>query len=236
MNKFKIIIPTYNSDQWIENTIKSVIAQTYTDWKIIILDDASTDSTSEKVKPFVSDKVVYIRNLKNVGTLSNTINGITEISDDPEDIIVILDGDDWLYDEKVLSKLSTEYDGGILMTHGSYKHVSNGLEKVNYFEPPFDRTNRLHAVYHLRTFKRKLFDKINHEDLKENNKYFKVTGDMALLFPMIEMAGDKVKFITDVMYMYNDLNPLNDYKIKLQEQERVEMLIRNKQPYKRIYE
>ena len=46
-NKVDIIIPAYNSQKTISKTIKSVFRQTYKNWKIIIIDDASTDDTKK---------------------------------------------------------------------------------------------------------------------------------------------------------------------------------------------
>ena len=42
-----IIIPTYNSEQYIAQALKSVFAQTHHDWEIVMVDDASGDSTVE---------------------------------------------------------------------------------------------------------------------------------------------------------------------------------------------
>lgn len=54
MNKLvSIITPTYNSSKFIEETIKSVIAQTYTNWELLITDDCSTDMTVPIVQAYV---------------------------------------------------------------------------------------------------------------------------------------------------------------------------------------
>ncbi len=54
-----IVIPTYNRAHLIENTLKSVLDQTCGDFEVIIVDDGSTDNTSEIVAPFLSEKVQY---------------------------------------------------------------------------------------------------------------------------------------------------------------------------------
>ena len=48
-----IIMPSYNTAPYIAESIRSVMAQTYTDWELIIVDDASTDNTDEVVKDVI---------------------------------------------------------------------------------------------------------------------------------------------------------------------------------------
>lgn len=56
-----IIIPTYNRAHLIEHTLKSVLNQTCTDFEVIIVDDGSTDNTEEVVKPYLNEKVSYLK-------------------------------------------------------------------------------------------------------------------------------------------------------------------------------
>ena len=62
-----IIMPSYNTSKYIVETIQSVLAQTYKDWELLIVDDCSTDNTDEIVKPFLADKRIhYLKNEKNL--------------------------------------------------------------------------------------------------------------------------------------------------------------------------
>ncbi len=58
---FSIIIPTYNRANLISKTIESVLAQTFQDFEVIIVDDGSTDNTEEVIQPFLSENVFYYK-------------------------------------------------------------------------------------------------------------------------------------------------------------------------------
>ena len=50
-----IIMPSYNTSEYVEESIKSVLNQTYTNWELIIVDDCSTDNSEEIIKQFTHD-------------------------------------------------------------------------------------------------------------------------------------------------------------------------------------
>ena len=73
---FSVVVPTYNRAYLISKTIDSILAQTYTNYEVFIVDDGSTDNTEEVVRPYLSDKVFYFRKenaergaARNFGTL-----------------------------------------------------------------------------------------------------------------------------------------------------------------------
>ncbi|HQI46384.1 MAG TPA: glycosyltransferase [Bacteroidales bacterium] len=88
---FSIIIPTYNRAQFIVPTIKSVLAQTYTDFELIIVDDASTDNTEEIIKSFSDFRIIYLKNEKNLERSTSRNIGIKNAKGT---YICFLDSDD----------------------------------------------------------------------------------------------------------------------------------------------
>ena len=61
-----------------------------------------------------------------------------------------------------------------------------------------------------------------------------MTGDIAAMFPMIEMARDHFKFIPDVLYIYNGVNPISEHKVSRQLQRKLDLEIRRRPRYEKV--
>jgi teichuronic acid biosynthesis glycosyltransferase TuaG len=92
-----IIIPVYNTSQFILETLESVKKQTYTNWEIILVNDCSTDNTLEIVTNFsngITNSINCVSNSKNSGASYSRNYGVAHASGD---WLALLDGDDvWL--------------------------------------------------------------------------------------------------------------------------------------------
>ena len=87
----------------------------------------------------------------------------------------------------------------------------------------------------MRTFKYGLWKHLNHEDLKdEEGNYYKMTYDQAIMLPLLELAGNRSRYIPEILHVYNKNNPLNIDKNKAQEQYVLAQKIREKKPYTRL--
>lgn len=71
MATIDIIIPTYNGAKCIEETIKSILSQSYKDFRIIICDDASKDETLKKIKKIEDKRIFIVKNKNNIGYSKN---------------------------------------------------------------------------------------------------------------------------------------------------------------------
>ena len=70
--KVSVVIPTYNYAGFLDETIQSVLSQTYTDYELIIVDNHSTDNTEEVVKKYLHDsRIKFYRNPSNLGLVGN---------------------------------------------------------------------------------------------------------------------------------------------------------------------
>ena len=76
MPKVSVIIPTYNRAHLVGRAIQSVLDQTYRDFELIIVDDASTDNTEEAIRHFEDKRIVYIRHERNKGAPAARNTGI----------------------------------------------------------------------------------------------------------------------------------------------------------------
>jgi glycosyltransferase involved in cell wall biosynthesis len=104
---FSVIIPLYNKENFIENTIKSVLQQTFADFEIIIINDGSTDK-SEEIVLNIQDKRIRYYNKKNEGVSLTRNFGITLAN---ADFISFLDADDYWYPDflKVMFDYCTRF-------------------------------------------------------------------------------------------------------------------------------
>lgn len=225
-----VVIPSYNNALWYENNLLSIFMQEYDNYRIIYIDDASTDGTADLVEAYVAAagqaaRVTLVRNAEHTGHLYNHIQAISMTED--EAIVVHLDGDDWLrLDEEVRTDIFTMLneiyeDPQVWLTYGSYYRYPQGnpgtcapfplevVQNSSYRDYPW-------VSSHLRTFYAWLFKQINPADFlytgtdsEFQGKLWPAAADLSFMFPMLEMAHGRYKYIPDVIYTYNRANPLN---------------------------
>ncbi|MBX9923720.1 MAG: glycosyltransferase family 2 protein [Rhabdochlamydiaceae bacterium] len=239
-----VIIPSYNNEEWVEKNLKSVLSQDYSNYRIIYVNDKSDDQTLNKIYQTLLEyqgpiDFRVISNTHRKGALANLYNAIQSCKD--HEIVLTLDGDDWLANDQVLKKLNEVYSGTkpIWLTYGSFLYFPAGYVADLIAIPEEVIKNNAfrrfrHVQSHLRTFYAGLFKKIKIEDLMYNGEFFMMTWDWAMMFPMIEMAGERHSFITDVLYVYNRLNPINDDKVNQRLQDDLASYIREMSPYQRL--
>lgn len=242
--KFQIVVPMYNVSDWIEKTIGSIMEQKYKNFSAIIIDDISTDNSYEIVKEMTrgDDRFILVKNQEKKFALRNIYEGIKMLNPDPEDIIVTLDGDDWLATPAVLQKLAQFYmRNECWLTYGSYMEYPSGVRGP--FAKPIPKRVIDESLYrqhewcssHLRTFQAHLWNRIKEEDLKDTEgNFYRMAWDLAFMLPMLEMSAERAMHIPDILYVYNVGNPLNDHKIDNSYQIRLEYEIRAKPKYERV--
>ena len=238
-----VLITSYNNRRWVPRNVESVFNQDYTNYRVIYVDDASRDATADLTEYWVNKqskslRFDIVRNAERIGALANIYRTIYNSCAD-EEIVVSLDGDDWFYDAKVLKKINEVYSSReVWLTHGTLVEFPAGSKAWSRPIPADIVARNAFRTYrcpsHLRTFYSWLFKRIQSEDLLHEGQFFSMTWDQAMMFPMIEMAGERHAFIPEITYVYNISNPINDNKVDPQLQRNLEALIRNKPPYQRL--
>jgi cellulose synthase/poly-beta-1,6-N-acetylglucosamine synthase-like glycosyltransferase len=119
---FVVVIPSYNNELYVQRNLESVFFQEYKNYRVIYIDDCSTDKTYEKASQIaegISVKIQIIRNKTNKKALHNLFDVIHSLRDD--EIVLLLDGDDWLSHTNVLRELNCYYnDPNVWLTYGQY--------------------------------------------------------------------------------------------------------------------
>lgn len=240
MPHMKILVPAYNAAQWIERCLRSIASQQHEDFECLVIDDASTDDTFAVAASMqLDDRFCVVRNPRNVGPLANTWAGFERMGCrrcDPECVLTIVDGDDWLAHDLALAVPARLYaeDPELLMTYGNYANDdSPGTGRCDPFPEHVIRSGgfREHhcVVSCLRTFKAKLWNRLRLEDMVDETtgKFFIAGGDVAYLMPLLEMAGTRHRFVPEIIYYYNTGNPLSDHRIRGWEQHCVDAHVRS---------
>ena len=232
-----VLITSYNNSEWYDWNLSSVFVQTYTNYRIIYIDDCSTDDTYqlvlEKIKKstYAQNHTQLIRNTERKGVLANIYAATHTCAD--EEIIVILDGDDAFAHPEVLTRINKAYQNDtVWMTYGQYKESKT--QKIGKCAPipiTFVQRNAYRdypwVTSHVRTFYAWLFKHVDKESLMLNDTFFPVATDLAAMFPMLEMAGGRFEFINEVLYVYNTTNRLNNFKLRRKQQIECERIIRH---------
>ena len=244
MNRFKVVVPCYNSMPWLKKTLASIEEQTYTYYDVCIIDDASDHPDQRRVIQEYADRNGWLTifNETNRGAMANFVAGIKALDCVDDDIIILLDGDDWFFCPWVFECVNEVYSSKpVLMTYGKYVEWTTG--RINPFAKADSWWTKKRRNYRkkawgydpVRTFKHVLWRNIRDEDFRDQNgEYFSVSSDVAYMFPMLEMAGDRIYFIPEVLYVYNQARPINDYKLRREEQLKCEAYLRNKPKYKKL--
>jgi glycosyltransferase involved in cell wall biosynthesis len=234
-----IVTTLYNGADYIAKCITSIKSQTFKDFTCYITDDMSTDNSVELTKTLIEgdDRFILIENKTKHyqgGNYDQVIRDNPNIDDN--EVIVELDGDDWFPDVDTLQRIADVYsDNDVWIANGSFvyssgamgfarKQVINNIRKSTF------------TASHIRTWRAFLWRAIKIEDLKDvNGEWWTAACDLAFMFSMLEMAGDEhYRFMTEINYVYNETNPLNEHKVIMSSVNQVVSTIRSKPPYKRL--
>ncbi|MDD7392954.1 MAG: glycosyltransferase family 2 protein [Eubacteriales bacterium] len=179
-----IIMPSYNTAAYIGESIRSVLAQTYENWELLIVDDCSTDQTDEVVAAFCDPRIRYFKNAHNSGAAVSRNYALREAKGE---WIAFLDSDDLWMPEKLERQLRFMKEHGYQFSYTDYYIVAPDGRTVPYIITGPNRVTKLklYCYCYFSTitvmYNRDAIGLVQIADIKKNNDY-------AMWFKVIETA------------------------------------------------
>lgn len=168
-----IIMPAFNAEEYISNSIKSVLHQTYPNWELIIVDDCSLDKTLEIISDFRDERIIILENEKNSGAAISRNRALREAKGK---WIAFLDSDDIWHPQKLEHQLDFMIKNSYAFTFTDYRMQLNGqwMTYINTGPDVVDRRKMYNYCYFFTStvmYDVEIVGRIQIEDLKKNNDY-----------------------------------------------------------------
>lgn len=169
-----IIMPSYNTGRFIKDTIESVLAQSYTNWELIIVDDCSTDDTDQIIERYLTDdRIIYIKNETNSGAALSRNRALREAKGK---WIAFLDSDDLWEPLKLEKQIAFMQENGYAFSYTDYMIQLNGEWLPYIYTGPRVVTRRkMYDYCYFSTitvmYDRDVIGLIQIENLRKNNDY-----------------------------------------------------------------
>lgn len=201
---FVFIITSFNNQDWVSYNLLSILKQKYVFWRIIYVDDNSTDNTNQLVNKFsiennLKNKIKIIKNKTNMGQAYGRYLAYRQCFDD--EICCLLDGDDWLVDDpNVLSKINDLYlKYNLLMSYGQFYYYNGDNKKMflsgkySYTQEEVNNNNyrKKWVTQHLRCVEASLLKTIDSEYLKFEGSWIKCCTDLAEMYWCLERSNGR---------------------------------------------
>lgn len=123
-----IVMPSYNTGRFIAETIESVLAQTYPQWELLIVDDCSTDNTDDIVNKYLDDeRIRYIKNSTNSGAAVSRNRALREVKGK---WIAFLDSDDLWSPDKLEKQIRFMENNGYHFSYTNYIEIDESSQPL----------------------------------------------------------------------------------------------------------
>jgi teichuronic acid biosynthesis glycosyltransferase TuaG len=127
--KVSIIMPSYNAEKTIKASINSVIAQTFVNWELIIIDDASQDGTVSAIKEQKDPRIILLENAQNSGAAEARNCGINHAKGQ---WLAFLDSDDLWHEDKLQKQIQFMEETGAVISYTATAYMSEAGEISGY--------------------------------------------------------------------------------------------------------
>ena len=209
-----VISPFRNADAYIKKHIDSVAQQDYDNYLHILIDD-----NSDNILSYSGRNNKIIRNSEHKGCVQNQLTAINEFVKE-DDIVMLLDGDDWLVNNNTLFHLYNDlYQQGYDFTYGSMWSVADNIPLIAQDWNENGSYPWKIPYTHLRTMSGEIALKLNWDNYNVDGKWMMSGADNPMFRESISYANNPIA-VKEIVVNYNDSNPLNDYKVNGEEQNR----------------
>lgn len=209
--KVTIAIPFYNAEEYLPDAIRSVFAQTFQDWELLLIDDGSTDNSLSIAKSIKDDRVRVFSDGKNK-KLARRLNEVTLLA--KYDYILRMDADDLMLPNRIEKQLEIMTNGNVdIVTSGVYSVLNNleivGIRGMNYNSVKFqDILSRKVGITHAALLAKKSW--------YERNKYdetLSIAQDLDLWLRTSKKNDLKIISIAEPLYIYREENNVTKKKL-----------------------
>ena len=125
-----VIMPTYNCGRFIKESIDSVLAQSYQQWELLIVDDCSTDETEDIVRSYKDSRIHYWRNEKQLGAALTRNKALRKAKGR---YIAFLDADDIWLPKKLEKQIAFMQDKGYAFTYHAYTEIDEDSKPIGVY-------------------------------------------------------------------------------------------------------
>lgn len=221
-----IITPTYNCGRFIEETIKSVLEQTYENWELLITDDCSTDDTEKIVSRYKEDRIKYFKLSENAGAAIARNNAMARAQGK---YMAFLDSDDLWDKEKLEKQIKFMKENDYVFTCTAYEQIDEDgkslnkkvlpRKKVNYngilLNCPVGNSTVMYDVSRLGKFEVPNIRKRNDDALwlkmLKREKYIYGMNDILMKYRIRKnsISSNKIDLIKYHWYLYREIEHLS---------------------------
>ncbi len=231
--RLHLIVVGRNNQQWAAMNLGGIAGQLQpedVDVRTTWIDDASDDKTVEVAQHMSAPMMLssnygvgrngfnLVANTHRLGGLSNILVAAMKDSD-PDEVVITWDADDFFASPHAFQRIAQEYrDPNCWMTYGGYRTFpafERGLPEGGYQEGWIPLRRSEWRCEPPRSFYAGLLKHVPHEYLSgPDGKLLEVAWDFALYMALMERAGAHLRYIPDVLYLYNETNPLSDFRTR----------------------
>lgn len=218
--RFLIIVAGWNCEPYVKGCLESIKAQTYKDYDVVVVDDASTDGNLNEILIHSEPMWIMGNNAINKGGFYN-FDWWTR--NHPEYEIAVPFALDDIMKPNALELIAEQYDKGAWMTYGTYINkdgfVYTDLDYPEHIHQTRDYRKDKFRCTGLRTYYKKLYEltQVPPMDELERKQYY----DLEYAFQLMEMCGkDRIGVIKEPIYEYNNKNPNSTARLNKFEREK----------------